>query len=209
MKDYDVYLFDFDNTLYDTSFGIREILRVSLPAVGVEYRDDMFPDFSGLSMEQVFDRFVRDPAKRDRFVDEFMKVVRTDVYRNAEPFPEVPEVLRELKSRGKRIGIVSGKMTYKIRNLLDDFDLGDIPEVIIGFEDTELHKPHPDPIIKAMDFFGVDNDKVLYVGDSPNDSGGASNAGIDCAIVNRGLGLAPEDIPCTYEIGDFRALLVG
>lgn len=207
MREYDTYLFDFDNTLYDTSYGIREILRHALPAVGVEYRDDMFPEFSGLSMEQIFDLYVRDPSKHERYVEEFMRVVRTDVYRRAEPFPEVPEVLRRLKSEGKGIGIVSGKLRFKIEVLLDDFGLGDIPEVIIGYEETELHKPHPDPILKAMESFDTGKGDVLYVGDSPNDSGGAANAGIDCAIVNRGNGLAPENIPCTYEIRDLRALL--
>lgn len=209
MRDYDLYLFDFDNTLYDTSYGIREILRNALPAVGVEYRDDMFPEFSGMSMEQIFDLYVEDPSKHDRYVEEFMRIVRTDVYRKAEPFSEVPEVLRELKVRGKRIGIVSGKLRFKIEVLLDDFDLGDIPEVIIGYEETQLHKPHPDPILKAMEHFGIGKERTLYVGDSPNDSGGAINAGIDCAIVNRENGLAPDNIPCTYEIKDLRALLVG
>lgn len=207
MREYEVYLFDFDNTLYDTSYGIREILRHALPAVGVEYDDGMFPEFCGLSMEQVYDRFVHDPSKYDRYVEEFMRVVRTDVYRRAQPFPEVPEVLRELKGRGKRIGIASGKMRYKIENLLADFGLEDIPEVIVGYGDTERMKPFPDPILKAMDHFGCDPEDVLYVGDSPNDSGGAANAHVDCAIVNRHNGLTPDGIPCTYEIGDLRDLL--
>ena len=56
MKDYRLYLFDFDNTLYDTNEGIREILRNALPMVGVEYDDSRFGEFSGLSMEQVVER---------------------------------------------------------------------------------------------------------------------------------------------------------
>ena len=153
MREYDLYLFDFDNTLYDTRYGIQEILRHALPAVGVEYRDDMFPEFCGLSMEQVYDRFVDDPEKHDLFVQEFMRIVATDVYRNAKPFPETAEVLRELKSRGKHIGIASGKTKYKIVVLLDDFGLGDIPERIVGYNDTERHKPFPDPILLAMSHF--------------------------------------------------------
>lgn len=207
MKEYDLYLFDFDNTLYDTRFGIQEILRHALPMVGVEYRDDMFPQFSGLSMEQVFDRFVGDPEKYETYRDEFMRIVNTDVYRNAKPFPEVPEVLRTLKGRGKHIGIASGKTGYKIVNLLNDYDLGDIPEVIVGYEDTELHKPHPDPILLAMSHFDIEPDRVLYVGDSSNDSDGARNAGIDCAIVNRHNGLTPDGLECTYELDDTRELL--
>ena len=207
MREYDLYLFDFDNTLYDTRYGIQEILRHALPAVGVEYRDDMFPEFCGLSMEQVYDRFVDDPEKHDLFVQEFMRIVATDVYRNAKPFPETAEVLRELKSRGKHIGIASGKTKYKIIVLLDDFGLGDIPERIVGYNDTERHKPFPDPILLAMSHFDIPPERTLYVGDSPNDSEGAANAGLDCAIVNRHNGLTPDGLSCTYEIDDLRGLL--
>lgn len=207
MIEYDLYLFDFDNTLYDTRFGIQEILKHALPAVGVEYSDSMFPQFSGLSMEQVFDRFVGVPEKYETYRREFMRIVNTDVYRNAKPFPEVPEVLKTLKERNKHIGIASGKTKYKIVNLLNDFNLGGIPETIVGYEDTERHKPYPDPILLAMSRFDVPKDKILYVGDSANDSGGAENAGIDCAIVNRHNGLTPDGLKCRYELGDMREIL--
>ena len=35
MKEYGLYLFDFDNTLYDTKAGIEAILRAALPALGI------------------------------------------------------------------------------------------------------------------------------------------------------------------------------
>ena len=76
MKDYRLYLFDFDNTLYATNEGIREILRHALPLVGVEYDDSRFGEFSGLSMDQVFDRYVGDRSLYDRYRDEFMRIVR-------------------------------------------------------------------------------------------------------------------------------------
>lgn len=207
MRDYSLYLFDFDNTLYDTNEGIREILRHALPMVGVEYDDSRFPEFSGLSMDQVFDRFVGSRELYDRYRDEFMRIVRSDVYLSGVPFPETESVLRELADRGKRIGIVSGKMSYKIRNLMERDGMLDLVEVIIGYGDTERHKPFPDPIDLALSHFDVPKGDVLYVGDSPNDSGAAMNAGIDCAIVNRHNGLTPDGLECTYEVGSLTDLL--
>lgn len=207
MRDYSLYLFDFDNTLYDTNEGIREILRHALPMVGVEYDDSRFPEFSGLSMDQVFDRFVGNRELYDRYRDEFMRIVRSDVYLSGVPFPETESVLRELADRGKRIGIVSGKMSYKIRNLMERDGMLDLVEVIIGYGDTERHKPFPDPIDLALSHFDVPKGDVLYVGDSPNDSGAAMNAGIDCAIVNRHNGLTPDGLECTYEVGSLTDLL--
>ena len=207
MKDYRLYLFDFDNTLYDTNEGIREILRHALPLVGVEYNDSRFGEFSGLSMDQVFERYVGDWSLYDRYRDEFMRIVRSDVYMTGFPFPETEKVLKELSIRGKRLGIVSGKMSFKIENLMRRDGMLDLVETIVGYGDTERHKPFPDPIELALSRFDVPRSEVLYVGDSPNDSGAAINAGIDCAIINRHNGLTPEGLECTYELDSLEGLL--
>ena len=207
MREYSLYLFDFDNTLYDTNEGIREILRHALPMVGVEYDDSMFGEFTGLSMDQVFERYVGDWSLYDRYKDEFMRIVRSDVYMTGTPFPETERVLRELRNRGRRLGIVSGKMSFKIENLMGRDGMLDMIETIVGYGDTERHKPFPDPIELALSRFDVPKEDVLYIGDSPNDSGAAINAGIDCAIVNRHTGLTPDGLECTYELDSLEGLL--
>ena len=207
MREYSLYLFDFDNTLYDTNEGIREILRHALPMVGVEYDDSMFGEFTGLSMDQVFERYVGDWSLYDRYKDEFMRIVRSDVYMTGTPFPETERVLRELRNRGRRLGIVSGKMSFKIENLMGRDGMLDMIETIVGYGDTERHKPFPDPIELALSRFDVPIEDVLYIGDSPNDSGAAINAGIDCAIVNRHNGLTPDGLECTYELDSLEGLL--
>ncbi len=207
MREYSLYLFDFDNTLYDTNEGIREILRHALPMVGVEYDDSMFGEFTGLSMDQVFERYVGDWSLYDRYKDEFMRIVRSDVYMTGTPFPETERVLRELRNRGRRLGIVSGKMSFKIENLMGRDGMLDMIETIVGYGDTERHKPFPDPIELALSRFDVPKEDVLYIGDSPNDSDAAINAGIDCAIVNRHNGLTPDGLECTYELDSLEGLL--
>ena len=207
MREYILYLFELDNTLYDTNEGIREILRHALPMVGVEYDDSMFGEFTGLSMDQVFERYVGDWSLYDRYKDEFMRIVRSDVYMTGTPFPETERVLRELRNRGRRLGIVSGKMPFKIENLMGRDGMLDMIETIVGYGDTERHKPFPDPIELALSRFDVPKEDVLYIGDSPNDSGAAINAGIDCAIVNRHNGLTPDGLECTYELDSLEGLL--
>ena len=56
MREYALYLFDFDNTLFDTRCGIEAILREALPVLGVEYGPDSFDECLGLTMDQVYDR---------------------------------------------------------------------------------------------------------------------------------------------------------
>ena len=66
MREYALYLFDFDNTLFDTRCGIEAILREALPVLGVEYGPDSFDKCLGLTMDQVYDRYMGDDRSRYR-----------------------------------------------------------------------------------------------------------------------------------------------
>ena len=209
MREYTLYLFDFDNTLFDTRCGIEAILREALPVLGVEYGPDSFDECLGLTMDQVYDRYMGDDRSRYRdFERSFMSVVMSDAYLGAPPFPETAGVLGSLKGRGKRIGVVSGKKRYKIENLLRSQGLEGYPETIVGFDETPLHKPNPDPLLLGMSFFDVPREDTVYVGDSPNDALAAKAAGVDCVIVDRHNQLSVEGIECTCQVDSLDELIL-
>lgn len=209
MREYALYLFDFDNTLFDTRCGIEAILREALPVLGVEYGSDSFDECLGLTMDQVYDRYMGDDRSRYRdFERSFMSVVMSDAYLGAPPFPETARVLESLRVRGKRIGVVSGKKAYKIVNLLRANGLDGYPETVVGFDETERHKPFPDPILRGMSFFDVPKDETVYVGDSPNDALAAEAAGVDCVIVDRHNQLSVEGIVCTCQVDSLDELIL-
>lgn len=209
MREYALYLFDFDNTLFDTRCGIEAILREALPVLGVEYGPDSFDECLGLTMDQVYDRYMGDDRSRYRdFERSFMSVVMSDAYLGAPPFPETARVLESLRARGKRIGVVSGKKAYKIVNLLRANGLDGYPETVVGFDETERHKPLPDPILKGMSSFDVPKDETVYVGDSPNDALAAKAAGVDCVIVDRHNQLSVEGIECTCQVDSLDELIL-
>ena len=209
MREYALYLFDFDNTLFDTRCGIEAILREALPVLGVEYSPDSFDECLGLTMDQVYDRYMGDDRSRYRdFERSFMSVVMSDAYLGAPPFPETARVLESLRARGKRIGVVSGKKAYKIVNLLRANGLDGYPETVVGFDETDRHKPFPDPILKGMSFFDVPKDETVYVGDSPNDALAAEAAGVDCVIVDRHNQLSVEGIECTCPVDSLDELIL-
>ena len=209
MREYALYLFDFDNTLFDTRCGIEAILKEALPVLGVEYGPDSFDECLGLTMDQVYDRYMGDDRSRYRdFERSFMSVVMSDAYLGAPPFPETARVLESLRVRGKRIGVVSGKKAYKIVNLLRANGLDGYPETVVGFDETERHKPLPDPILKGISSFDVPKDETVYVGDSPNDALAAEAAGVDCVIVDRHNQLSVEGIECTCQVDSLDELIL-
>src|SRR5919197_1418804 len=82
----------------------------------------------------------------------------------------VLDVLPELRRRGSRLGVVTAKRVSTVRLAFDVIpELEEHFDVVVGAEDTERHKPHPDPILEALRQLGAAPDDAAYVGDSPFD----------------------------------------
>ncbi len=50
--------------------------------------------------------------------------------------------------------------------------------VLAAYDDTEHHKPHPDPLLKALTTLGIPPARSLYVGDATEDMLAATEAGV-------------------------------
>lgn len=92
----------------------------------------------------------------------------------------VPEVIRELHGRGHPMAIVSSKLDRGIRMSMDYFGLTRYFDVIVGIDATTHHKPHPEPVLFALDKLGVDAKDARFVGDSPHDVEAGNAAGVSC-----------------------------
>jgi pyrophosphatase PpaX len=64
--------------------------------------------------------------------------------------------------------------------------LGDYFEAVVTTEQTERHKPHPEPLLVACDRLGADPADAAYVGDAPFDVAAAKAAGLGAIAVTWG-----------------------
>ena len=58
--------------------------------------------------------------------------------------------------------------------------------MLVGAEDTERHKPDPDPLLEALARLDAAPDDAAYVGDSPFDIRAAKAAGLFAVAVGWG-----------------------
>jgi pyrophosphatase PpaX len=79
---------------------------------------------------------------------------------------------------GYRLGIVTSKSRPVAQRGLDCFGLGAFFEVMVGYEDTEIHKPDPVPVLEAVSRFGSSAEVSLFCGDSPHDMDAGIAAGV-------------------------------
>jgi pyrophosphatase PpaX len=96
--------------------------------------------------------------------------------RLVKPCAGAREMLRDL-AKSYRLGIVTSRIRAGVTEILEDSFEPDLFEVVVGFEDTDRHKPDPAPILVAMERLGVDGTRTAYVGDSESDVAAAHTAG--------------------------------
>ena len=87
----------------------------------------------------------------------------------------VPATLGELRSRGIRNGIVTGKSRISWEITLAEIELGDFDVVVVD-DDVAHPKPDPEGILAALDRLAVRPRDAIYVGDSPGDMEAALSA---------------------------------
>ena len=192
---YTTYLFDFDYTLADSSRGIVTCFRNVLTRHGyTEVTDDDIKRTIGKTLENSFSILtgVTDAGQLAGFKAEFRKEAVTQMTGNTVLFLETKSVLTALKDSGARIGIISTKYRFRIKELLDQHFPEDFMDIIVGGEDVKAAKPSPEGLLLAIKRLHVSNTDTLYIGDSTIDAETAQAAGVDFAGVTHGVTTAKE-----------------
>ena len=182
-------IFDFDYTLGDTTNGIVQSAQYALEQMGEEERSyEEIKKTIGLSLSETYKKLTgnMDEARADRFFDLFKEKADEVMVDSAELYPGVKEMLVSLREQGYRLGIVTTKFAYRVRNIMKKFDAEDLFDVYIGVGDVTKVKPDPEGLLLAVKQLGVKLEETLYVGDSYVDAKAAEAAGIKLAGVLTG-----------------------
>lgn len=128
-----------------------------------------------------------DPAIHPRLADEFYAEARRLGPKHATAYDGVAELLTSLSMRGVKQGIISNNQGEVVRIITGHLGLLRHLAFAWGEDDVTKPKPAPDGIRQAAEKLGVPLDRVLFVGDSENDSEAAKAAGVRCVGVSWGI----------------------
>lgn len=189
MKSYNVYLFDFDYTLADSSRGIVMCYRNVLERhhhTGIT--DETIKRTIGKTLQESFSIMtgITDADTLEMYRKEYVKEADTHMTANTFLFPETIEVLTRLKKNEAKLGIISTKYRYRIMELLGKKLPENFLDIIVGGEDVQHPKPAPEGVLFAIGHLGCRKEDVLYVGDSTVDAETAQAAQVDFAGVLHG-----------------------
>ena len=111
MKDFDTYIFDLDGTLLSTLGDLAASTNYALRWAGMPERTvEEVRMFVGDGVRLLMERAIPDGADNPRFEATYARFREHYMLHNLDttrPYDGVPELLRELKRRGKKLAIVS------------------------------------------------------------------------------------------------------
>jgi pyrophosphatase PpaX len=187
MKSYDHYLFDADGTLFETTELIYRCFVYSLNKyAGLKIpRDDIVASI-GLTLRKQFEHHIG-PLSDDQFdrMQADHMQYQMGIYRDfLAPCPGVPEAIERLHAAGKGLAIVTSRKITSLTCFLRETGVYDYFSVIVTPDETDNHKPHPEPVLKALELLNAPPNNSLFIGDSPFDIESGNRAGIDTALVS-------------------------
>jgi pyrophosphatase PpaX len=106
--------------------------------------------------------------------------------------PGTMETLARLKDAGLLLGVATSKGIPAATRGLNLFGLTPFFDTLVTIEDTERHKPYPDPLLVASQRLGVPPAEMIYIGDALVDIKAGKAAGMRTAWVTWGSGTLEE-----------------
>ena len=175
-------LFDLDGTLIDSADDIALALRLTLEELGME--EKMPPSVRSLIGGGV--KALLEKVLGDDFREQHVKVFRRHYIGNpvvnTTPYPGVMETLRALRGRGINLVVVTNKLEELSVEILKRLGMLEFFDLVVGGDTFPEKKPSPLPVLKSLEFVGVESSQALMVGDTSADIEAGKSAGVRTAL---------------------------
>ncbi|CDQ19243.1 pyrophosphatase PpaX [Halobacillus karajensis] len=201
-------LFDLDGTLIDTN----ELIIASFTHTIEQYSDRSYEreeilDFIGPPLKESLQKI--NPARVEEMVETYRKHNIENHNHFVKAYEGVVETIESLKAEGYKLGIVTTKMRNTVQMGLELTKLDDLFETVITLDDVNNAKPHPEPIVKALNNLDAQASEALMVGDNTHDieagqNAGTKTAGVAWTIKGRKI---LDDLNPDYMLTNMRDLL--
>ena len=202
--DIKVCVFDAYGTLFDVHAAVghhRSRLGDKADAVSAMWRTkqleytwlrslmDRYVPFwqvTGDALDYAFDAHgISDAALRADLLNAYMAL---------DCYPEVPEVLAQLKNAGMRTAILSNGSPEMLDAAVRSSKLEDLLDAVLSVHELGIFKPHPSVYQLAVDRLDVAPRQVSFQSSNAWDAAAAATFGFRVAWVNR-FGQAEERLP--------------
>lgn len=192
---FQMIIFDLDGVIINSEDIHARAKRITLNKHNIPYPENIFDDFKGRP-DLDFWNYAAHELSGDRYSTEELDSYKRNIYMNIAGeitlIPGVIEFLSACRKKFHRMGLVSSAT-------MPDLDATDIRfnirrwfDLVLLGEDTEHHKPHPEPYLKAITGLETDAANIVVIEDSPNGVISAKAAG--CSVIGITTGFTRDEL---------------
>lgn len=172
-------LFDLDGTLIDSIGLILGSMRYAFAKCRApQPAESEWLTGVGTPLRTMFQRY----ASEDSEIDRLIAAYREHQFANHDDlvrcYDGVPATVASLAADGHPMALVTSKTETLARRGLELVGLIEYFGVIIGCDSCSRHKPHPEPVLSALERLGYQPDEAAFVGDSVHDVEAGNAAGV-------------------------------
>ncbi len=186
-----IILFDLDGTLIDSTDAIINTFNFSFNQLSFDFKgnDEDIKQLIGYPLDIMYAKLGVPNKNIQKFVDSYKNRYQQISLKQTYLLNDAIQCLK-LASTFARLGIVTTKTTQYTTPILKNMDILKYFEVIIGRQEVIHPKPHPEPILKAMQLMNINNKNynIYMVGDTKLDLIAANDAGVNSVGVLCGYG---------------------
>lgn len=174
-------LFDLDGTLRDTKTVIYSSVQYALKAtVGREVSDEDLYEYMHHHME-VHKQFASEVT-----AEEFDAKFHENLIRflpDVQLYEGTIELLEWVKSNDYKCGLVTSAISPEVKSFLEVMDVDNYFDTIVCADHVTNKKPHPEPVLRALDQLGLKSGEAIMVGDMRADILSAKAAGLQKIVM--------------------------
>ncbi|MDF1719673.1 MAG: haloacid dehalogenase type II [Minwuia sp.] len=131
--------------------------------------------------------------------DAGLRAELAELYLRLDAYPEVPDMLADLKAAGLKTAILSNGSPMMLEAAVANAGIGDLLDAVLTVESVGVFKPHPSVYELAGKAFGLPAGEMSFQSSNGWDAYAAKAFGFQVVWVNR-FGQAEERIPQTPDL---------
>lgn len=191
---YKAVLFDLDGTLLDTALDIINACNHTLEKYGYKALDEkLLKTKVTAGMREMLKLGVPKEDHENSGIetymrDEFASFYKEHICDRTKAFEGIPKLIDDLTKNRIKTAVITNKYHDMATKVLSKFPFSKDFSLVLGCDSLTHSKPHPEPILKALELLKVSQKDALYVGDHLNDIKAANAASCDSVAVLWGYG---------------------
>lgn len=187
-------LFDFDGVVVDSEQLHLKAMQMTLAQNGICFPEDFSKQYIGISDDKFF-RYVRENLD-NRFTEDYLTREKNRIFESIVQeltfIPGFTEFIDEVMKREIPRAVVTSSSIQTVDFYHSLFPFKHYFEVFVCEEDTQTHKPFPEPYLQAMEKLEIDTDATLVIEDSINGIKAGKAAG--CTVVGLATSFDPQTL---------------